>query len=247
MPLHALMFEGAANDGADDWVVRESRRARRLSVRVYRTGRVEVVVPHRTSQRTVVHFLRQHRAWIDRKRTKAQRTVVPAGPFPPQSIELRACVEKWRVHVAGGRGNARVGILTPGLLGLSGNTSDLRQVHQALRRWLMTKAHDVLAPLLSETARRCGFEYSRVAIRRQRTRWGSCSKRGTISLNVSLLFQRPEVVRYLLIHELAHTRHMNHSPRFWQCVADCCPDYKRLDRELRESWQCVPTWVFDTR
>jgi hypothetical protein len=52
------------------------------------------------------------------------------------------------------------------------------------------------------------------------------------------------VVRYLLIHELAHTRHMNHSRRFWQCVAACCPDYRRLDRALSEGWRSVPGWVF---
>ena len=81
-------------------------------------------------------------------------------------------------------------------------------------------------------------------IRRQRTRWGSCSTRGTISLNCCLLFQRPAVVRYLMIHELAHTLHMNHSRRFWHCVARHCPEYRSLDRELLDGWRRVPDWVF---
>ena len=59
------------------------------------------------------------------------------------------------------------------------------------------------------------------------------------------MFQRPEVVRYLLIHELAHTRHMNHSGAFWSCVAACCPGYQALDRELLGGWRQVPGWVFD--
>ncbi len=84
----------------------------------------------------------------------------------------------------------------------------------------------------------------RVLVRRQRTRWGSCSTRGTISLNCCLLFQRPPVVRYLLIHELVHTRHMNHSHGFWQRVARHCPDYSGLDRELLDGWRRVPSWVF---
>ena len=84
----------------------------------------------------------------------------------------------------------------------------------------------------------------RVAIRCQRTRWGSCSTRGTVSLNCSLLFLREDVVRYLFVHELAHTRHMNHSPDFWRCVETLEPDYRRLDAELLAGWRTVPEWVF---
>jgi predicted metal-dependent hydrolase len=83
-----------------------------------------------------------------------------------------------------------------------------------------------------------------VQIRRQRTRWGSCSVKGTISLNVCGIFQEPDVLRYLLIHELSHTRHMNHSRRFWSLVESLEPDYRRLDRELLQGWQRVPGWMF---
>lgn len=98
--------------------------------------------------------------------------------------------------------------------------------------------------MLAATAREVGMSYRKMAIRRQRSRWGSCSTRGTISLNCCLLFQRPEVVRYLLVHELAHTQHMNHSKRFWQCVERHCPDFQELDAELLAGWRRVPVWVF---
>jgi len=84
----------------------------------------------------------------------------------------------------------------------------------------------------------------RMHLRRQRTRWGSCSAAGTISLNVCLMFQRPEVVRYLLVHELCHRRHMNHSARFWSLVASHEPNWRALDAELLRGWQNVPAWVF---
>ena len=81
-------------------------------------------------------------------------------------------------------------------------------------------------------------------LRRQRTRWGSCSAAGTISLNVCLMFQRPEVVRYLMVHELCHRRHMNHSDRFWQLVESFEPGWRALDAELLKGWRHVPGWVF---
>ena len=231
-------------DATDGWSVRESQRARRLTVRVFHTGRVEVVVPFRTSPYAVERFLERHRPWIERKREEARQRAGPPVPFPPPLIDLAACAEIWRIHLAGGSHRVRLAARAPGLLVLAGDAGRAQHVRQALRRWLTERARQVLSPLLAECARELGFTYQRVLIRRQRTRWGSCSTRGTISLNCCLLFQRPAVVRYLMIHELAHTQHMNHSRRFWHCVACHCPQYRSLDRELLDGWRRVPEWVF---
>jgi hypothetical protein len=230
---------------AQHWHIRESRRARRLSVRISNTGRVEVIAPPRTSARIIDSFLTRHRDWIERQRERAARLALPAQPFPPRRIELTACRQTLRVHLAGGADRVRVTTPAPDLLSIAGDIGRAPAVRAALQVWLMNRARTLLAPMLAELARELGFQYRRLAIRRQRTRWGSCSSRGTISLNVCLLFQRPEVVRYLLIHELVHTRHMNHSIRFWQAVAARCPDYRRLDRELLEGWRRVPGWVME--
>lgn len=245
----AVMGEGAAaqmtlwseRDAA--WSVRESRRARRMVVRVFHSGQVEVVVPVKTPPRLIETFLERHRQWIEHKRAEARRTAAAPEPFPPLSIHLPGCAERWQVHVAGGTGRLRLRG-EAGLLTLSGDAADRGAVRQALRRWLLERARTALEPTLAECAREFGFRYERMVVRRQRSRWGSCSVRGTISLNACLLFLPPPVVRYLLIHELAHTRHMNHSRRFWQCVAECCAEYRRLDRLLTAGWRSVPAWVF---
>lgn len=231
-------------DASQGWVVRESHRARRLTVRVFHTGRVEVVVPSRTSAMTVERFVERHRTWIERKQEEARARAIPAVPFPPSEIDFAACGERWQVHLTGHGRKIRLNTLGTGLLALEGDVSDDRAVRQVLRHWLTDRATEVLAPTLKECARELGFDFERVLIRRQRSRWGSCSTRGTISLNCCLMFQRPQVVRYLMIHELSHTLHMNHSRRFWQTVGAHCPDYRRLDRELLDGWRRVPTWVF---
>jgi hypothetical protein len=228
---------------APRWAVRESRRARRLAIRVFHTGRVEVVVPRRTSRRAVAQFLDGHRAWIEAKLAQTRRHAVAPEPFPPSRIELSACAQSWRVHLAGGSTRVRAHCIAPGILALAGDTSDARQVRRALRDWLAREARALLGPALDVCARDMGVAYRRIAIRRQRTRWGSCSTRGTISLNGCLLFQTPQVLHYLLVHELVHTRHMNHSRAFWAEVARHCPEHARLDAELLDGWRRVPSWV----
>jgi predicted metal-dependent hydrolase len=111
----------------------------------------------------------------------------------------------------------------------------------------MRAALQRLEPRVVAIARAHGVRFARVSIRRQRSRWGSCSARGTISLNACLLFQRAAVVDYLIVHELTHVKHMNHSARFWHAVESVCPDWRVLDRELVQGWRTVPRWVFSDR
>jgi predicted metal-dependent hydrolase len=116
-------------------------------------------------------------------------------------------------------------------------------LRHALQRFTMRAAHDALSPWLAGLSTSTGLGYSRLQIRRQRTRWGSCSPSGTISLNACLLFQPAPVVNYLLIHELAHTRHLNHSRRFWRLVERLEPGWRDLDAALSRGWREVPAWA----
>jgi len=226
--------------------IRISRRARRLSVRVYPDARVEVVVPPRARPREIELFLAEHRQWIDDKRAVALQSRPAAEPFPPALLRLGATRETWRIHLAGGEGRLRLTSVAAdggGLLNVSGRMSHAA-LRTALRSWLMRAAQTRLAPRVAALAASAGVRFSRVSIRRQRSRWGSCSVRGTISLNACLLFQRPEVVDYLIVHELMHVDHMNHSARFWQAVERQCPGWRALDRELLQGWRNVPRWTF---
>jgi predicted metal-dependent hydrolase len=185
--LQLPLFSDPTVEGG--WRVRRSARARRLSVRVFRDGGVEIVAPQRVTAPQIGDFVARHRPWIERW---------PCDPAVRQAGVLER---------------------------------------------LTARAHELLAPQLQELAVLMGVSFQRLQIRRQRTRWGSCSTRGTISLNCCLLFQRPQVVRYLLVHELAHLRHMNHGERFWSLVERFEPHWRALDRELSQGWSQVPGWL----
>jgi predicted metal-dependent hydrolase len=225
-----------------DVVVRESARSRRLLVRVHESAQVEVVVPRGTPLPVVEQFVGSHLDWIARRVARARVRALPLEPFPPGQINFVAIGEHWSIEVVGGPGTPRVREQGEGQLRLTGEASEPAQ-RVALRRWIVRRAHQVLPGWLAEIAALHGFKYQSVQVRLQRSRWGSCSTHGVVSLNAALLFQPPEVLRYLLIHELAHTRRMNHSDKFWALVADCEPDYRRLDAQLRRGWRNVPDWL----
>ena len=244
MSAQLQLFE--ARGGSDRWAVRVSKRARRLSVRVYPGGRVEVVVPPGASPAMIQRFVGTHRQWIDRRVEDLSGHGARAADLRPATIQLTAVDRQIAVHYQETSASvARLRTLSDAdALLVTGPTRDERAVAEALRQWLMTVGHAALGARLSQLADECGFSYSRLQVRRQRTRWGSCSVGGTISLNVCLLFLEPAVVRYLMVHELSHTRHMNHSRRFWALVETHEPQYRTLDRQLLRGWQQVPGWVF---
>jgi predicted metal-dependent hydrolase len=228
-----------SRSASERFAVRVSERARRLTARVHVGGRVEIVVPRGVGPRAVRDFVRRFTPWIDRK-VAAMGPPADAPLAVPAEISLAMTGERFAVRwQAGARRRVRV---AEGQLLV--RAPDEPGARRALRGWLRHAAAQRLAPKLMHLAGELKHQVAKIAIRCQRTRWGSCSSRGTVSLNCSLLFLPDEVVRYLLVHELTHLRHMNHSPRFWRAVEAQEPQFRRLDAELLAGWREVPDWVF---
>jgi hypothetical protein len=233
----------ATQDASPGWNVRISRRARRLSMRVFPGGRVEVVVPPGVGIPAIERFVSRHRDWAERRAREFQLLAPPVADRKPDRVEFALSGHAWQVQYESA-GRSSVHDADDGMLRLRGPDHSDRRVSQTLLRWLYRHASRELGARLGAVSSEIGIEYTQLSLRRQRTRWGSCSTRGTISLNVCLMFQRPEVVRYLMVHELCHRRHMNHSERFWRLVEVHEPNWRALDAELLKGWRHVPGWVF---
>jgi predicted metal-dependent hydrolase len=240
-PLQLSLW--SAREVSPGWHVRISRRARRLSMRVFPGGRVEVVVPPGVGIPAVERFVARHRAWAERRAGELTLHSPQAVQRQPTEVTLASAGRTLPVTYERGSRAAFFETDEP-VLRVRTTAGTDRQVGLVLQRWLARKAEVHLGERLDAVAGETGLDYSRLLLRRQRTRWGSCSSAGTISLNVCLMFQRPEVVRYLMIHELCHRRHMNHSPRYWQLVESFEPGWRALDKELLQGWRHVPAWVF---
>jgi len=101
------------------------------------------------------------------------------------------------------------------------------------------EARENLEKRLSELAEQHNFQYNRVSIRSQRTRWGSCSSKDNISLNMKLLHLPQQLIDYILLHELVHTRVKNHSKDFWNELETVVPNARTVDEQLREYQYCL--------
>jgi len=253
---------GRRTDGdLPEYSVRVSARARRVRLVMSSERGLEVVVPRGFDRRMIPGLLESRRVWIARAaarvavRAENKRLRLQADPPRlPKRIVLPALEEEWDVEYveraasAGSAFSRRTpGVVarerSRGLLVVSGDIDEPSAAKAALCRWLVRKARARLLPRLAELARRHALEYERAAVRQQRTRWASCSRRGTISLNARLLFLTPEVVDHVMLHELCHTREMNHSPRFWTLLEACDPDWRAHRGRLRDAGAALPTWL----
>jgi len=239
-----LFSETEEPGAAPGFSVRESGRARRLSIKVYPHGRVEVVVPKRTRAGDVQAFVDENREWIRKTRASYAAKHLPEPFALPFRVSLPATGRSFRIAYRPREDVATVHFRRHGdLLVLSGKTIDEKLCVAALKRWLAGLAKREFEPRFRSLSGMTGNSFKRLQVRGQKTCWGSHSSTGTISVNYCLLFLEPPLVRYLMIHELCHARHMNHSRRFWQAVGRHEPDYRRLDRALGEAWPQIPAWL----
>lgn len=237
------MGDSSAGDDVQ-YLVRRSARAKRLILKVDAWGGVAVVVPHGVHEDAVTLFVAKNRDWLQqaRQRVVAGRVAPASGSVCPEEIVLPALGESWTVGVQAGAGNrCKVDGHQQRLYLTCGDDGAVRPL---LQNWLQRHAVNALVPWLQEVSVEIGIDYSAAGVRSQKTRWGSCSRRGHISLNRNLLFLSPDVVRYLLVHELCHIRHPNHSARYWSLVRHFMPDYPVYDRILRRGWEHVPRWAW---
>lgn len=224
--------------------LRISRRARRLRIDVSARRGVVVVVPQGTPSEVVNRFVIAKRRWIRRARDRvaheATAEVQPAGPEIPESLNLRAIDRTHPVEVVGGD---RVRVRCDDAVVRVEGAGEPRAVRAAVADWLKRCGREHLTPRLAAHARHHGLHYERTAVRGQRTRWASCSGRGTISLNYKLLFLPPALVDHVMLHELAHTRYLDHSPQFWAFLAELDPNWRAHHAVLARAGRWLPAWV----
>jgi predicted metal-dependent hydrolase len=230
------------------YTVRVRANARSVRIRVTHRQGVVVTIPRGFARSGIAALLAREEDWVRAalERVSARQKLLEAsdGWHLPSQIALPAIATQWTVTTdPSPAGIVMLRELPAHQLLLTGAVGDLAACRAALSRWIVRQARHHLVPRLHARSVELGLHYRRVGIRRQRTRWASCSARGTISLSANLLFLEPRYVDYVLTHELCHLKELNHSRRFWRLVGQHYPGYREVDVHLRQLSGAIPRWA----
>lgn len=227
-----------------DYQLRRSPRARNATLKISPKKGLEVVLPMRYSIARVADLLNEKRRWIEKNLAALQQTLSNEDPHAlPKQLHLQAIEELWKIYYLPSQTKTKVIVRPQYELTLMGQLDDVAYCRRILGAWLRNKAKQVLPIYLQELSQELNLPYQNLVIRNQQSRWGSCSSKKNINLNFKLIFLPPDIMRHVLVHELCHTVHMNHSQRFWRLVARFDPSWQAHHQASRRMEGHVPLWL----
>lgn len=221
------------------YTIKYSKRRHSVQLKVTSAGAVEITAPVRFPQHEVEKLLHLKTAWISAQLDRLSRLAAnPVNATLAEGAELLYLGQPHRLALSATtakrpkvtREQQQLTVHLPAVPA----TEQVPLLHETLRRWFAKQAAELLAGKTAYWAEQIGVRPGRITIREQKTRWGSCSSRGNINYNWRIIMAPPEVVDYLVIHELYHIKMPNHSADFWLLVAQSSPDFKRHRAWLRQ-------------
>lgn len=221
------------------YVLRRSARARRLRLVIADDGTARVTLPHRMPVRAADEFVATRAGWIERHRARleVERARHAARGGLAHGAVLVFAGRPHRLEVQRDR-RRRSGVVHTdepiAVIRVILGTDDERSTARVLEAWLRRQAREAIERRIAARAAQLGVEPRTVTIRDQRTRWGSASRRGTLSFSWRLVLTPPAVLDYVVVHELAHLAVFGHSAAFWRLVEGVVPEASSARRWLRE-------------
>lgn len=213
-----------------EYVVTRGKSVSRISLKVDATGKVIVRAPIFVSGRIIDQFVHQHENWIFRQQKKlALRSII--YPMLDTSQHLVSVFGKLYFYRFDPTANSKIVVHDKKIL-IRPITGVERDTEKTLIQWLRLQASQYISNATSTWSLKMGVRFTKISFRQQTSRWGSCSTRGSLNFNWRLVHFSTKVIDYVVIHELAHLIHHNHSQEFWKLVATYCPSHSTHRRYL---------------
>jgi predicted metal-dependent hydrolase len=202
--------------------IRTSNRAKRVSL-ISGINGVEAIVPANYSSEELERFVSSKKDWIIKTSRYYSRLKERCGGIEPGTIYFLG--SKYRFHIVKDRQQSAV--VSDSMKLITFHVLDRRRHKEEIQKWYKDQTGRIIAERLPALAWKLGLKYNRVSIKNQKSRWGSCSKKGNLNFNLLLAAAPPEVIDYVILHELMHLVELDHSPRFWRLVEGADPEYKK--------------------
>ena len=215
-----------------DQIIRSRRRT--IALIVETDGTVTVRAPLRATNKTILQFVEKHTKWVEKKKSEI-RSVVPLRPkqyVPGENFLYLG--QNHALEVV--HGQQKKLVLEDGFKIAASVQENAELIFQS---WYRQQARLIITERVKFFADKHAFHYDRIRITSARTRWGSCSTKGSLSFSWRLIMTPLDVVDYVVIHELTHTVHQNHSERFWKLVEHILPEYKESQKRLKHFGQQI--------
>ncbi len=226
-----------------EYIIRHSKRAKRINLKLCPKFGLILIIPIKSSKIAAIDFLNQQKEWVIKHQHLLQ--LKSQDKQLPTEIKLQALDKTWSVRYERISGYKKIKLLQlPNELVLYGENLNFENCITELKEWLYFIAERELYYWLKKLSVQYQLSFNQLSIRDQSTRWGSCSHEKNINLNFKLLFLPGEITEYILIHELCHTKHLNHSENFWQLVKSFVPNYQLLKNQLKQiHHNHFPSWI----
>lgn len=206
-------------------------RRKSIALQITRDGKLVVRAPNRISQKIIHQFIISKQHWITKKIQQAlerQSKVVPKNYLPGEKFLYLG--ESYPLEVIDHQ-------TTPVVFANSFLLAKQyeQQIKTKLFAWYRQQAEKIIFNLLADCAAKHKFKYNSVKLSNAKTKWGSCNSKGHLMFNWRLVMAPLSVIEYVVIHELSHLIHPNHSKKFWQHVQNLLPDYQEQRKWLKEN------------
>ncbi len=209
--------------------LRKVRGSKHVRLRIRPDGSVQLTMPYFTSFRAGLQYARTQASWIQKHRF--DKPIYRTGDKVGQTMRF-SFVPHTGSNTQTRRNDTLLLVRYPEALGAT-HPSVQAAAHDLAHRGLKHEAETLLPDWLQGIANEYGYEFRTCKVRRLRSRWGSCSSQKDITLNIFLTKLPDELIEYVLLHELTHTRHLNHSAEFWADLQKVLPNVKMLRKQLR--------------
>lgn len=225
-------------------VVRSTARKRSTSLQVTELGEVVVKAPAHASLAMIDAFVRQNVDWIkDKLHETRHKASVKKKFVTGELLPYRGELYPMSVTVSSGRKRVKVDLVGEMFVVLvptdvAGSRMRVKEIRAAMKRWFVQKARSVIEAQVASYALKVGREVASVRIKETSSRWGSCSSRGNVNFNWKLILAPPEILRYVVIHEVCHLVHQHHRNTFWDLVRKYDSEYPQHRLWLkRNGWK----------